>query len=92
MYGELVKFAADHLRKGCRVVVHCRQGLHRSGVAIYLVLRYLGVTDETSLRCMAEMRPEMHRQFLMKAKHRDLYKKARGILSDKKFQLRLEEF
>ena len=38
-FGRFVVFADFHLAQGNRVAVHCGHGLHRTGVAIYLLLR-----------------------------------------------------
>ena len=89
MFGDLVKFAADYLKKGNRVAIHCRQGLHRTAIAIYLAMRYLGQSDEAWLRAMARMRPEMHKEFVKQTAHRDLHRMAQGIFTDNVFLLRL---
>ena len=89
MFGDLVKFTADYLKKGSRVAIHCRQGHHRTAIAIYLVMRYLGQSDEACLRAMARMRPEMHKEFVKQTTHRDLHRMAQGIFTDNVFLLRL---
>ena len=89
MFGELVKFTANFLKRGRRVVLHCRRGHRRTGIAIYLVLRYLGRLNASCLRTMRRMRPEMHRQFVMQTRSRELHRMAQGIFADNVFKLRL---
>ena len=66
-------------------MVHCRQGLHRTGIAISLLLRAAvgadAKSEEECLEIMATMRPEMHGEFLLKAKE---------ISAAKKFQVWLQ--
>lgn len=40
-----------------RVVVHCAAGLHRTGVAVYLLLRHSGLSQEQAVAQIAQTRP-----------------------------------
>ena len=90
MFCDLVKFTAGCLQKGLRVAIHCRQGHHRTGIAIYLVLRYLGHSDASCLRTMERMRPEMYKQFVKQAAGHDFHRMAQDIFTNHSFSLRLE--
>jgi hypothetical protein len=74
-------FAESNLDQGNRVVVHCRHGLHRTGLAIYLLLRLIMGEPEECLSMMEEMRPTMHKEFV----HRQLHSKVEEILADSRF-------
>jgi protein-tyrosine phosphatase len=74
-------FAESNLDQGNSVVVHCRHGLHRTGLAIYLLLRLIMGEPEECLSMMEEMRPTMHKEFV----HRQLHSKAETILADSRF-------
>jgi hypothetical protein len=78
---RFVVFAESNLEQGNSVVVHCRQGLHRTGVAIYLLLRLIIGEPEECLSMMEKMRPKMHEEFV----HRHLHSKAETILADRRF-------
>ena len=79
---RFVVFADSHLKQGNRVVVHCRQGQHRTGVAIYLLLRLIVGAPEECLSMMEKMRPVMHEELLRITRHRHLYSKAESIFAD----------
>ena len=90
-FGELVKFTAHHLERGHKVVIHCcGRGQRRTGIAIYLVLRYLGRFDASCLRTMERMRPEMYKQFVKQAAGHDFHRMAQDIFTNHSFSLRLE--
>ena len=74
MFGELVKFTANFLKRGRRVVLHCRRGHRRTGIAIFLVLRYL---------CRLT-------HFVKQTDALYIHRKAQGIFTDNSFLLRLE--
>ena len=38
-FGRFVRWAEKELLAGSKVIVHCRQGQHRTGVAIYILIR-----------------------------------------------------
>lgn len=40
-----------------RVVVHCSAGLHRTGAALYALLRFAGFTADAAVHSLADMRP-----------------------------------
>ena len=82
---RFVVFADSHLKQGNRVVVHCRQGQHRTGVAIYLLLRLIVGAPEECLSMMEKMRPVMHEELLRITRHRHLYSTAESILADTRF-------
>ncbi len=83
---RFVAFTDLHLRQGHRVVVHCRQGQHRTGVAIYLVLRSMAEEPAQCLSLMKEMRPAMHKELLLKTKYRHLIDKAETIFESPEFR------
>ena len=85
-FARFVVFAEEHLRHGNRLVVHCRQGLHRSGVAIYLLLREIEVAPKECLSMMEKMRPVMHGEFLRRTRNRWLCNKAENIFADTRFK------
>jgi hypothetical protein len=81
---QLARFALfvdSNLKQGNSVVVHCRHGLHRTGLAIYLLLRLIMGDPEDCLSMMEEMRPTMHKEFV----HRQLHSKVEEILADSRF-------
>ena len=88
-FGRLVAHALFHVRQGDRVAVHCRAGCHRTGVAIYLMLRLSPCGHSETLRLMSEMRPVMHREFVLVTKKRNLVEKASVIGKDEVF---IQEF
>jgi rhodanese-related sulfurtransferase len=59
-----VVFIDAHLQRGHKVVVHCRHGKQRTGVAIYLLLRLHGEAQADSLSMMKTMRLKMHELLL----------------------------
>ena len=61
-----------YLGQGLKVVLHCRHGQHRTGVAIYLVLRSMAEEPAQCLSLMKAMRPIMHKEILLKTKYRHL--------------------
>ncbi len=73
------------LEHGCKVVLHCRHGQHRTGVAIYLVLRSMAEEPSQCLSLMKEMRPCMHTEILRKTKYRNLIGKAENIFTAPNF-------
>ena len=89
MFGELAKFTAEYLKKGLRVAIQCRQSHHRTEIRIDLALRHLGSSDDSCLRTMARMRPEMQKEFVKKAANRVLHRMAQGIFTNNSFKLRL---
>ncbi len=77
-----VVFIDEQLRRGHRVVVHCRNGKQRTGVASYLLLRLHGEAQADSLSMMKTMRLKM-----CVNKHRGLFDKAERVLTDSAFML-----
>ena len=86
LFARFVVFAVSYLEQGKRVVVHCRQGLHRTGVGIYLLLRLLNFESEQCLSMMEEMRPRMREEFVLRTSHRHLHSKAESIFADRRFK------
>ena len=82
--GSFVSCAAKELRQGTRLFVHCRQGLHRTGVGIWLLLKQLGVEDVEAT--MQRMRPEMHKEFKLRNRRRHLFDKAQRIRQSELYQ------
>ena len=82
---RFVAFADSHLKQGNRVVAHCRQGQHRTGVAIYLLLRRLGLSKERCYLKMEQMRPVMHLELLKHTRSRNLDIKAEAIFQGAEF-------
>ena len=82
---RFVVFAESHLKQGNRVVMHCRQGQHRTGVAIYLLLRLIVGAPEECLSMMEKMRPVMHEELLRITRHRHLYSTAESSSADTRF-------
>ena len=81
-----VVWADFHLSQGHRVAVHCKQGLLRTGVAIYLLLRWIRMDIEECLSIMEKMRPEMYEEFLRNSPCRYLHDKAECIFNDSRFK------
>ena len=72
------------LEPGCRVVLHCRHGHHRTGVAIYVLLRSILEMSAQCLFLMKEMRPEMLDQIVPHTRKRHLFAKAETIFASPK--------
>ena len=53
-----------YLEQGLKVLLHCRHGHHRTGVAIYLLLRSILEEPAQCLSLMRAMRPAMHAEIL----------------------------
>ena len=64
------------LERGCRVVLHCRHGHHRTGVAIYLLLHSILENSAQCLSLVKEMRPEMRDQIVLHTREGHLLTKA----------------
>jgi hypothetical protein len=86
LFARFVVFAVSCLEQGKRLVVYCRQGLHRTGVGIYLLLRLLNFESEQCLSMMEEMRPRMREEFGRRTHHRHLHYKAESIFADRRFK------
>ncbi len=73
-----VVFIDAHLQRGHKVVVHCRHGQRRTGVAIYVLLRLIEETQADSLSMMKTMRLKMHEELLRVrlGRHSDLFDRA----------------
>ena len=85
--GRFVAWADAQLTRGNKVVVHCRQGQHRTGVAIYLLLRYIyGDWKERCFSIMRDMRPLMLSELRRVTTHRHLVDKAESIFADSRFR------
>ena len=53
------------------MVIHCRAGLHRTGVIIYLILRWaFDYSPNEATFAMEDMRPRMHREFFRRLPNR----------------------
>ena len=83
---DVVWWADYHLAHGYKVVVHCRHGQHRTGVAIYLLLRSIVDDPVQCLSMMKEMRPIMHAELLRKTANRYLFHKAEAIFESPEFR------
>ena len=75
-----------YLEQGLKVLLHCRHGHHRTGVAIYLLLRSTLANSAQCLSLMKEMRPEMHDQIVLHTRKRHLLAKAETIFASPKFR------
>lgn len=53
-------FIEECLKQSHRVVLHCRVGLHRTGLAFYLTLRKMGLSPAEALIELERIRPLMH--------------------------------
>jgi protein-tyrosine phosphatase len=78
---SFVNWALGEWTKGRKVLVHCSQGLHRAGVAIYLLLRSAMGADKNTDSIMKEMCPRMLEEFHKK----HLRAKAERIFHDPAF-------
>jgi hypothetical protein len=56
------------LAHGRRVLLYCKHGCCRTGVAIYLLLRSIWETPTECLSLMKKMRPDMHLQIVIEAR------------------------
>ena len=61
--GNFVAWADRGFRQGSKVVVHCHQGLHRTALAVYLLLRHRNKSEDTAKRYMQMLRPNMWTEF-----------------------------
>ena len=85
--GRFVAWAEAQLTNGNKVVVHCRQGYHRTGVAIYLLLRHIyGDWKDRCFSTMRDMRPMMLFELRRVTRNRHLEKKAESIFADSRFK------
>ena len=75
-----------YLEGRCKVVVHCGHGLHRTGMAIYLLLRSILPTSAQCLSVMQQMRPEMYDEIVLWTYKRHLVTKADTIFASSIFQ------
>ena len=75
-----------YLEQGLKVLLHCRHGHHRTGVAIYLRLRSILEEPAQCLSLMKEMRPVMHAEILLRTRNRHLFSKAETILASPEFR------
>ena len=82
---EVVWLSGLYLEQGLKVLLHCRHGHHRTGVAIYLVLRSMVEEPAQCLSMMKEMRPVMHTGLLRKTASRPSSAKPRPFLKDPNF-------
>ena len=76
---EVVWWTDFYLEQGLKVLLHCRHGHHRTGVAIYSVLRSMVEEPAHFLSMMREMRPAMHTEIVLKTNCRHLVAKAEAI-------------
>ena len=76
---DVVWWGQHHLAHGLKVLLHGRHGQHRTGVAIYLLLRSIFDDPVQCLSMMKEMRPIMHAELLRKTANRYLFHKAETI-------------
>ncbi len=75
-----------YLEQGLKVLLHCRHGHHRTGVAIYLAPRPMVEEPAQCLSMLKEMRPTMHKEIVPKTKHRHLVVKAETISASPVFR------
>ena len=83
---DVVWWGQHHLAHGLKVVLHCRHGQHRTGVAIYLLLRSIFDDPVQCLSMMKEMRPVMRAELLRKTASRHLFHKAETIFESPEFR------
>ena len=84
--GNFVAWADGCISQGHKVVVHCRHGQHRTGVAIYLLLRHIIGEPSECFTIMQNMRPVMLSELRRVTMHRHLWDKAEIIFADSRFQ------
>ncbi len=75
-----------YLEQGLKVLLHCRHGHHRTGVAMFLLLRSILEEPAQCLSLMKEMRPVMHTEIVLKTKCRHLVAKAETIFASPEFR------
>jgi hypothetical protein len=56
-------------RESARVVVHCSAGLHRTGVALYMMFRAVGLSQEEALAHIAQTRALTAQELCRQSKH-----------------------
>ena len=83
---EVVWWTDFYLEQGLKVLLHCRHGHHRTGVAIYLLLRSILEEPAQCLSLMKEMRPVMHKEILRKTRNRHLIRKAETVFASPEFR------
>ena len=64
MPSDFVAFVLDQLSARRKVAIQCSSGGRRTGLAIYVLLRYLKQKPEESLAMLKEMCPETHAEFV----------------------------
>jgi len=82
----------EFLKNGKHVVVHCAAGMHRTGVCLYLILRWMGNSQNESLEKIQHIRPVIRaelekstrKQGLLKEKAEFCFQKILAPLSLKK--------
>ena len=72
-----------HLQRGHKVAVHCRRGLRRTAMPMYMVLLLNVETHADCLPMMKTMRRAMHAKFVSRPE--DLVVKAQCVLSNPAF-------
>jgi hypothetical protein len=55
-------------RESARVVVHCSAGLHRTGVALYMMFRAVGLSQEEALARIAQTRALTAQELCLQSK------------------------
>ncbi len=83
---EVVWWSDFYLEQRLKVLLHCRHGHHRTGVAIYLLLRSILEEPAQCLSLMQEMRPAMHTAILRQTRNRHLFSKAETIFASPEFR------
>ena len=83
---EVVWWSDFYLEQGLKVLLHCRHGHHRTGVAIYLLLRSILEEPAQCLSLMKAMRPAMHKEILRRTHHRHLFGWAEAIFASPEFR------
>ena len=68
------------------MVLHCRHGHHRTGVAIYLLQRSILEEPAQCLSLMKAMRPVMHKEILRRTHHGHLFSKAETMCACPEFR------
>ena len=83
---EVVWWTDFYLEQGLKVLLHCRHGHHRTGVAIYLLLRSILEEPAQCLSLMKAMRPAMHTEISRRTQHGHLFSKAEPIFASPEFR------
>ncbi len=83
---EVVWWSDFDPEQGLKVLLHCRHGHHRTGVAIYLLLRSILEEPAQCLSLMKAMRPVMHKDILRRTHHRHLFSSAETIVASPEFR------